>query len=592
MALDGVAVANIVSELNKKLLGGRLDKVYQPLHDEIAFTVRSIGSNFRVLASANSSHPRIHLTKIVKDNPMAPPLFCMVLRKHIAGGKILSITQPNFERIIIIEIESMNDMGDMTSKKLILEIMGKHSNLILTDENDRILDAIKRVSHDKSSVREVLPGKDYVLPPSQNKKDPTLLNKEEFLFLFKQQDERKIQELLFQSYTGISPIMASEICHRSGVTPETHCTQLDQAKQETLFSAFSALMEQVKNKDFSPEMITDEKSGKPVDFAPISLTMLDHFSKESFVDISSLLEHFYSKKDNLYHVQQKSHDMRRVIQSNVERCVKKREIQDKTENDTAAKGTWKTKGELITANIYAVKKGDATLRTVNFYDPEMAEIEIALDTNKTPAENAARYFNKYNKAKRTLVALELQRKQNDEELSYLESILVALENASDESDINEIREELAISGYMKRKFIKKGSQQKLKKAKPMHFISSDGLDIYVGKNNIQNDELTLRFAEPTDIWFHTQKIPGSHVILCTNGSGTAPNQSMNEAVNLAAFYSKAKNGSLVPVDYVERKRVKKPSGAKPGFVIYDRYQTAYITPEEKMVLSLNTDFLQ
>lgn len=590
MALDGITVAGIVSELNQKLIGGRIDKIYQPLSDEILFTVRSIGENFKVLVSANSNHPRIHITQIQKENPISPPMFCMVMRKYIAGGKITKIYQPDFERIIVLEVEAMNELGDITAKKLILEMMGKYSNFIVTDENNKILDAIKRVSHDKSSVREVLPGKEYCMPPSQHKQNPIFITKEHILKQLDKQSGAKVQEVLYKSYTGISPIFASEICFRADIEPSYFCEQLTQQNKETLFTVFYDIVEQIKKQAFSPYIYYELEKQKLLDFSVIDMKQFQYFSKQKYETISALLEKFYAEKDNLYHVRQKSYDMRRILNTNIERCAKKKEIQKKTETKVAAKDIWKVKGELLTANIHSIPKGVTTFRTVNFYDVELKEIDIAIDPTKTPAENAQKYFSKYNKAKRTLAALEIQKKQNDEELIYLESILNSLQTAKEEADLDEIRTELAEQGYMKRKTVKKNKSQKQKKAKPLHYISSDGFDIYVGKSNIQNDELTLRFAQSNDIWLHTKEIPGSHVIIKTNGIDI-PNQTLLEAANLSAYFSKSQNSSQVPVDYTFKKFVKKPNGAKPGMVIYEKYKTIYITPNETMVKNLKNKSL-
>lgn len=588
MALDGITVASIVSELNQKLIGGRIDKIYQPLSDEILFTVRSIGQNYKVLVSANSSHPRIHMTQIQKENPMSPPIFCMVMRKYIAGGKITKIYQPNFERIIILEVESMNELGDITAKKLILEIMGKHSNFIVTDENNKILDAIKRVSHDKSSVREVLPGKDYCFPPSQQKQNPLFITKQQIEEQLQKQSGAKVQEVLYKSYTGISPIFASEICFRAGIDSSYFCEQLTEQNRQNIFTAFYNVLEQIKKQQFCYTIYYDSNNQNLLDFSVLDMKQFQSFSKQQYESISTLLEQYYAEKDNLYHVRQKSHDMRRILISNIERCTKKKEIQKKTEREVAPKDTWKIKGELLTANIHSIPKGITTFRTVNFYDAELKEIDIAIDPTKTPAENAQKYFKKYNKAKRTLAALEIQKKQNDDELAYLESILNCLETAKEEADLDEIRMELAEQGYMKRKTAKKNKSQKPKKAKPLHFISSDGFHIYVGKSNTQNDELTLRFAEGNDIWLHTKEIPGSHVIIKTNGS-TISDQTLLEAANLSAYFSKSQKSSQVPVDYTFKKYVKKPNGAKPGMVIYEKNKTIYITPDEIMVKNLESN---
>lgn len=587
MALDGITAAAIVHELKTNLIGGRIDKIHQPVADEIRFSVRGAGVVHKILASANSSNPRIHFTETARENPMTAPLFCMVLRKHIAGGKIMDICQPNFERIIMIKIESANEMGDMTVKNLILEIMGKHSNLILTDENGRILDSIKRVSHEKSSVREVLPGKDYVLPPSQNKKNPLLTEQGDFLFSLALQSGQKLQEFLYKTYTGISPIMAGEICFRADLEPSDTCQQITPEKGEALFTAFQAVMEEVKLSNFTPKLYYHPNSNRVLDFGVIDMTEFKAFQQKTFPSISALLESFYQERDHASHIKQKAHDMRRLVSSNIERCIKKKEIQLKTRKDVAAMESWRKKGELLTANIYAIPQGATTFRTTDFYDEAMGEIEISLDPTKTPSENAQKYFSRYNKAKRTLTALEIQEKQNDEELVYLESVLNALENASDEADLAEIRTELAESGFVRRQAPKKGAP-KAKKAKPLHFTSSDGYEIYVGKSNLQNDELTLRFADSMDIWLHTKEIPGSHVIIRTNGTGIASDTALEEASNLAAFYSKAKNSSMVPVDYTQRKNVKKPNGAKPGMVIYLTNRTIYVTPDEEKVNSMQS----
>lgn len=587
MALDGITAAAIVQELKTNLIGGRIDKIHQPLADEIRFTVRGIGVVRKILVSANSSTPRIHITETTKENPMTAPLFCMVLRKYLAGGRIIDICQPDFERIIIIKVESANEMGDMTIKNLILEIMGKHSNLILTNENGQILDSIKRISHEKSSVREVLPGKEYVFPPSQNKKNPLLAEQSDFSFSLQLQAGQKLQEFLYKNYTGISPIMAGEICFRAGLEPSDTCQQTTTHEGEKLFAAFQNVMEEVKQGNFLPKIYYHPKSNRVLDFAVVEMTEFQNLDQKSFSTVSSLLENFYHERDNVYHIRQKAHDMHRLVVSNIERCIKKKEIQLKTRKDVEDMESWRKKGELLTANIYAIPQGVTTFRTQDFYDENMGEIDIALDPTKTPAENAQKYFSRYNKAKRTLAALEIQEKQNDEELLYLESVLNALENASDEGDLAEIRTELAESGFVRRQTPKKGAS-KPKKTKPLHFISSDGYEVFVGKSNLQNDELTLRFAESTDLWLHTKEIPGSHVIIRTNGTGIASDTALAEAANLAAYYSKGKNSSMVPVDYTLRKNVKKPNGAKPGMVIYLTNRTIYVTPDESKIQEMQT----
>lgn len=593
MALDGITTSAIVSELKAALLGGRIDKIHQPLADEIRMSIRGLGSGAKkIIISANSAHPRIHLTESSRENPMAAPLFCMVMRKHIAGGKIIDIVQPNFERIIILRIESANEMGDITTKNLILEIMGKHSNLILTDETGKILDSIKRVTHEKSSVREVLPGKEYVFPPSQDKKNPLLAEQADFLFSLHLQEGRRLQEFLYQTYTGISPVMAGEICTRAGLDASDSCQETTLENSERLFAAFEKTMQEVKAEDYYPAIYYQKENQKEnnriVDFAVLKMQQFQGLAAKPFPSVSALLEGFYQERDNAAHIRQKAQDMRKLVTNHIERCVKKKEIQLKTRRETKGMDLWKKKGELLTANIYAVPQGVTTFKTIDYYEESMPEIEIAIDPAKTPAENAQKYFAKYNKAKRTLAALEIQEKQNNEELAYLESVLNALENAKEDADLSEIRTELAESGFIRRQAQKKG-QPKPKRAKPLRYISSDGYEILVGKSNLQNDELTLRTAEQTDLWMHTKDIPGSHVIIRTNGQSELPEATMEEAANLAAFYSKAKNSSMVPVDYTQRKNIKKPNGAKPGMVIYLTNKTIYITPDEARIQQMKNE---
>lgn len=589
MALDGITTAAIVSELKPVLIGGRIDKIHQPLSDEIRMTVRGLGSGTKkLILSANSAHPRIHLTESSRENPMTAPLFCMVLRKHISGGKIVDICQPDFERIVILRVESANEMGDITIKNLILEIMGKHSNLILTDENGKILDSIKRVTHEKSSVREVLPGKDYVFPPAQGKSNPLLAEADAFFSALHQQEGRRIQEFLYQTYTGISPLMAGEICTRAALDASNACQQVSPSEAEALWSAFRIVMEEVRKGQFHPAIYYQNETNRIVEFSVLEMKQFATLRQRSFASVSALLEGFYQERDQAAVIRQKAHDMRRLVMSNIERCVKKKEIQRKTRRETKGMELWKKKGELLTANIYAIPQGVTTFKTIDYYEEDLPEIEIAIDPAKTPAENAQKYFQKYNKAKRTLAALEIQEKQNDEELTYLESVLNALDAAAELADLAEIRTELAESGFLRRQVQKKGSQ-KPKKAKPLQYLSSDGYEILVGKSNLQNDELTLRIADPTDLWLHTKEIPGSHVIIRTNGKSEVPESTLEEAANLAAFYSKAKHSSMVPVDYTQRKNVKKPNGAKPGMVIYLTNRTIYITPDEDRVNQLKND---
>lgn len=579
MAFDGITVSAIKAEIEDKILVGRIDKVYQPEKDEIILGIRSMGQAYKLLLTSNASNPKFHFTQTNPSNPMTPPLFCMVMRKHLQSGKIIKIEQPDFDRILNIYVESLNELGDYSVKKLVLEIMGRHSNIILTDENNTILDCIKHIGHDTSSVREVLPGREYTLPPSQGKINTLELDNNNFNEVLENNPSFEIQSVIYKNYTGISPIAASEICYRANVNGSTPVEALTDIQKEIVFNKFAGLVEDIKANRFYPESITNEK-GKTIDFSPIEMTQFNGLEIKKYTSISELIESFYANRDFAYRIGQKTQDLRKLITQNIERCIRKKDIQMQTLRSIKNRDELRLKGELLTANIYSIKKGMTTVELPNYYSENQELVAIELDSNKTPSENAQKYYKAYNKAKRTFEALKDQIKSNDEELAYLESVLTSVNNCTDEQDVKEIRRELREEGYVKK--VKNQKDKSKKHSVPLHFISQDGFDIYVGKNNIQNDELTLKFARPRDIWMHTKNIPGSHVIIVANGQ-TIPDTTLNEGAMLSAFYSKAKNSSKVPVDYTEKKNVKKPNGSKPGFVIYETNKTAYITTSEEEI---------
>lgn len=579
MAFDGITIAAILHELNTALSGGRIDKVYQPHRDEIILLIRCGGKNHKLLFSANTSHPRLHLTEIAKENPLSAPLFCMSLRKHIVGGKVISFQQPAFERIAVMEIESKNEMGDSLIKKIVIEIMGKHSNIILLENGGRIIDSIKHITPDKSSVRQILPGLTYQSPPNQGKCNPLFLDQSSFLECAAAKPDSQLQNFLYQSFTGISPVMAGELCCRAHQNGANYCGQTEKSQLLQLFQTFSNLMQQIKNNQFQPEIIKNEQ-GALLEFSAVAMSQFDTQLKLHLSSPSRLVETFYQERDQIFYLKQKSSDLRKLIITHIERCVKKRELQNKTEKEISNRNLLKRKGELITANIYQITSGSDQFICPDFYDPACAEIKIALDPALSPAQNAQTYFKQYAKAKRTHAALEVQKKQNEEELNYLEGVLYSLETAVDAADLSDIRGELAQAGYAKPNTQKK-QPERLRKSKPLHYLSTDGYDIFVGKNNLQNDELTLRIAKNDDWWFHTKNIPGSHVIVKRKEeTDFPPDATLLEAATLAAFFSKAKNSSLVAVDYTIRKHVKKPNGAKPGMVIYEKNKTLLVPPDQ------------
>ena len=583
MAFDGITISALVSEVKKKVLGGRIDKIYQPESDEIVMNIRSLGNMYKLVLSANPSHPRLFFTSKQHANPQNPPLFCMVLRKHLQSGKIVDVIQPSLERIVNIYVESMNEMGDYSVKKLVLEIMGRHSNLILVDEDDRVLDCVKHITHDKSSVREVLPGKGYELPPSQHKRDIRDLSYEDFCLLVEDNRDRKLQQLIYTNYTGIAPQTADEVCYRAKVDSSAVVSQVDREAIDRLYTALDALRVFTEGENYAPELAYDQY-GKILDFAPYEMTRFKGLEIKNFDTMSELIEFYYAHKDFVYRMNQKTQDLKHLINSNIERCVRKKEIQQRTMKEIENRDTYQLYGELLTANIYSIQKGMTSVTVPNYYSENMEEVTIPLDSELTPSENAQKYFKKYNKEKRTFAAMQEQIAANDEELEYLESVLTSVETCQDEQDIKDIREELRNEGYIKHIKQQKGMKSN-KKSAPMHFVSSDGFDIYVGKNNKQNDELTLHFAKASDIWLHTKNIPGSHVIIVTEGKNV-PDSTLTQAATLAAYYSKGQNSALVPVDYTEKRNVKKPGGAKPGLVIYTTNKTAYITPTEEAVKAI------
>jgi len=573
MPLDGTAIASVVHELSA-LIGGRIDKISQPEPDEIFINLRAGGKNHKLLLTVNANAPRINFTSQSKIAPLKAPMFCMVLRKHITSGRVTAIHQPEFERIVEIHIEAMDEMGDKSPKILLIEIMGKHSNIMLLDANRKILDAIKHVSPSVSSVRPIMPGMAYSPPPSTDKHNPLTLGEGELLPAISP-NNFKLQEALYKRLNGISPIVASEICNMAGVAADTFIKDLTPADEMQLCTAFFAVTGRIKNGDFECNIFSDES--KAVDISALPMTLYAHYSAENYASPSEMLEAFYARRDESYRISQKTVDMRKLINTHLERARKKSFMHERTLEEIKNRDDLRIKGELLMAYMYMVEKGAESYTAENFYD-DNKPMEIALDPSLTVAENAQRYFKQYNKQKRTFAALQEQIEKNNEDLAYLDSVAAAMETITDEADIAEIRAELAAQGFAKRRTESK-NKKVAQAAKPLHYISSDGFDMYIGKNNTQNDNLTLRMAGANDIWMHTKDIPGSHVIVMAGGK-ELPDTTILEAANLAAYHSKARNSAQVPVDYVAKRHVRKPNGAKPGFVIYDSHKTVYVTPKE------------
>lgn len=559
MAFDGITVAAVTRELNAALTGGRITKIAQPEADELLLTIKTPAGANRLYISASASLPLIYLTDENKPSPMTAPNFCMLLRKHIGNGRITNVSQPGLERIIHLDIEHLDELGDLCQKKLIVEIMGKHSNIIFCDEKEMIIDSIKHVNAQMSSVREVLPGRPYFIPDTMEKKDPLGISLEDFreVLLHK---PAKLGKAIYTSFTGISPVVAEEICALAGVDSQVTAPDLTDDSLTHLYRQFSYYMEPIRSGDYRPVIYYDGKN--PKEFSAVLLSHYARYNTKEFDSISQVLKTYYADKNTLTRIRQKSTDLRHVVQTALERNRKKYDLQARQLKDTENRDKYKVYGELINIYGYGLPSGSKELTALNYYTD--TTITIPLDPVLTPQENSQKYFSRYNKQKRTFEALTKLIEETSEDIRYLESISNALDIAMNEADLAQIKEELVQSGYIRRKAAKK----KIKlNSRPMHYISADGYHMYVGKNNLQNDELTFSFATGNDWWFHAKDAPGSHVIVKTNGD-ELPDRTFEEAGRLAAYYSKNRGSDKVEIDYVEKKHVKKPNGAKPGFVVY------------------------
>ena len=570
MAFDGIVVANLVCELNKTILNSKISKIAQPETDELLFTLKGQNGQFRLAMSASASLPFLYLTKQNKPSPLTAPNFCMVLRKHIANGRIIGITQPDLERIIQFEIEHLDELGDLCHKKLIIELMGKHSNIIFCKEDGTIIDSIKHVSAQISSVREVLPGRMYFIPDTTHKKNPLTVSQEDFLQTVCEKPE-PIAKAIYTSYTGISPSIANEICFRAGVDGDFSMSSLHEDEKLHLFHNFDWFMTDIKEEHFSPNIMY--KGKEPVEFASLPYTSYEEYTVTNYDSISEVLETYYASRNIYTRIRQKSSDLRRIVTTALERNRKKFLLQQKQLKDTEKREKYRIYGELLNTYGYHLESGAKKLEALNYYTNEM--ITIPLDDQLSASENAKKYFDRYGKLKRTYEALTTLIEETKDEITHLESIATALDIAVSEDDLVQIKEELIEFGYIRKK---RGDKKAKIKSKPFHYISSDGFHIYVGKNNYQNDELTFKFATGNDWWFHAKGMPGSHVIVKTEGK-ELPDRTFEEAGRLAGFYSKGRDNDKVEIDYVQKKNVKKPNKSAPGFVVYYTNYSLTIQPD-------------
>ncbi len=559
MAFDGVTIAGIVSELKDKLIGNRIYKIAQPEKDELILTVKGSCGQVRMLMSADASLPLLYLTQKNKTSPMTAPNFCMLLRKHLQNARIVSVTQPGLERIVRFELEHLNELGDLCRKYLIIELMGKHSNIIFCDDQDKIIDSIKHISGMVSSVREVLPGRQYFIPKTQDKAELLSCSQEEMAAVLRAKS-LPLYKAVYTGFTGISPSIAQELCYRAGVDADLPSAGLEAEALDRMVSVLSGLAADIRSEKFCYNVVYENK--QPAEYAAVQLSSYEEGQRRRFECISELLEYYYAEKNTITRIRQRSVDLRKIVTTAIERNVKKYDLQVKQLQDTDKRETYRVYGELLNAYGYGVEAGAKSMEALNYYTDE--KITIPLDPMLTAGENAKKYFDKYQKLKRTYEALTTLTKETKEEIEHLSSISIALDIALKEEDLVQIKEELIESGYIRRK----GNTKREKiTSKPFHYVSSDGYHIYVGKNNYQNEELTFKFATGNDWWFHTKGIPGSHVVVKSNND-ELPDRVFEEAGKLAAHYSQARGQEKVEIDYTQKKNIKKPNGSKPGFVVY------------------------
>ena len=572
MPLDALCLTAVVAELRAAVAGGKIDKLYQPTRDEVVLYVRGQGENVRLLLSANSGHPRANLTTLNRENPEQPPMFCMLLRKHLQGARILELNQPPLERILEFRLETLDELGDRVERRLVLEAMGRSANLLLLDGEGRIIDCIRRVDGDLGrGQRQLLPGLFYRHPPAPDKLNPFTIEPEELRLVLEHPLGKEWDKLLLDSFTGLSPLVARELAFRAGGDRERLAAELEKLKNN------------VNENGLTPYLLVRE--GKPVDFTVLPILQYGpETESRPQASFSQMLDEFYERREAADRVRQRGQDLVKAVTSARDRTARKLANQTRELEATRDRERLRELGDILTSNLHAMERGMEVLRAVDFYDPEGREVEIRLDPLLAPQQNAAKYYKDYNKAKTAEQMLTIQLEKGTRELEYLNSVLENLSLAEGERDLQEIRQELVETGYLRRGKTA-AKRQKRVSGKPMEFRSSAGLRISVGKNNSQNDQLTTKLAYKSDIWLHTQKIHGSHVILWLEG-GEADAQSLTEAAILAATFSQAGEGSRVPVDYTPVKYVKKPAGARPGMVVYTTYQTAVVDPDPELAKQL------
>jgi len=576
MPFDGILSNCIAKELNNMLSGGRIGKIRQIGHDALLLQIRAARDNYRLLISCNPSSARIQLTERQFEGPDTPPVFCMLLRKHLSGGIIKSFSTNGYERIITIETEVADDLGDRSIKRLVVEIMGRHSNIILLNKDNKIIDAMRHVDSGVNRVRELLPARNYIQPPSQDKMDPGSMDTYERLTGMASQSGKRTESFLLDNLQGFSPVLCREICFRAGIDDQIPVGELSSDQVARLTETLKDFMSDIESGRLSPVIIKDSAGGKVLDFYCTDL--LQYSFKDRFDTISEAIDTYYNQKNSREFISAQSSDLQKTVSRLLERCEKRLDINLTTYEENKDYDRLRLFGELITANIYAIGKGMEKVSLVNYYSETGETVDIPLEKEKNPQQNAQLYFKKYNKARTAFLYAREEIEFLKKEISYLESILFAIENADGADQLQEIRMELYEQGYLK-SFGQKGKKPQPVRAVPLKVISGDGFEIYIGQNNKQNDRLTLKSSRHEDIWLHIKNYAGSHVVIKAEGRDI-PESTIVEAAEYAAWFSKARSSPKAEVDYTRIRNVKKPSGARPGMVIYTNYSTIVVTPRK------------
>lgn len=593
MALDGALLRQIKHELEGCLIGSRVDKIHQFSREEMVFVLRlrepaaDGARSAKLYLSAGADSPRLHLTSSSFENPKSPPMFCMLMRKHLGSAKLLEIRQVGLDRILHLIFETRNEMGDLIELTVAIEIMGRHSNIILIDENGRVIDSIKRIDDTMSSVRPILPGVRYTLPPAQDKLDLITSTPEQIEQRLIEGKDTPLSKALLAAVQGVSPIVCREVANYVFVGDDRVISEMTPDHFDRLRFFLSRVILMARDYTGTPTSVIDSRK-KPMDFSFLDIHQYGgSMFTRTYDSYSQLLDDFYTQRDNIQRMRHRSSDLLKVLANTADRIARKLSLQQKELADCSDRETWKIYGDLISANLYSIQKGDRTARLINFYDEAQSEVVIPLDPRKTPAQNAQKYYGEYRKADTAEKKLRELIEEGQQEAVYIDSVFDALTRAQTNDELTAIRAELAEQGYLRKKgsAAKKGKEPKLA---PKRYRSDDGFTILVGRNNIQNDQLTLKEARGRDYWFHTKNIPGSHTIVVSGGQ-EVPDSTLHQAAILAAVNSKAAESSQVPVDYTLIKNVKKPRGAKPGMVIYVSYQTAYVTPDLELEKRLAID---